>query len=213
MAKIFVLTGADVGLEFELAGGVLFGRAEDCNIRLKDPSISRHHARLEKTDKGCEIVDLGSRNGLTVDGARVERSHVADGGEFTLGNVRIRYVENASTAVEEIELAPSAAARAEPDDKTLSAGAGRGAAAYAGAARRRAIAKNDGILQFEKVDDAGASPLSDEFAQYGIVTKIAMFVGALIVAAGLFYGALKIASRATPERADNNSTVPEENGK
>jgi DNA-binding SARP family transcriptional activator len=54
-------------------GSVLVGRAHDCDIRIDwDPLVSRRHAVVTRTGPGFEVRDLGSRNGCSVDGTRVE---------------------------------------------------------------------------------------------------------------------------------------------
>ena len=85
-----MLGGRDVGRSFELEAGAVFGRAVDCAGRLGDRSISRHHARLVRTEDGWAVEDLDSRNGLSAGGRRVPRVEVGDGTEFSLGNVELR---------------------------------------------------------------------------------------------------------------------------
>ncbi|MBL8860326.1 MAG: FHA domain-containing protein [Planctomycetes bacterium] len=91
MPKIFVLTGPDVGQSFDVQSGAVFGRADDCAVRLHDASVSRRHARLEQTVAGWSLVDLGSRNGLFLDGARLERVPLEEATDFRLGEVVLRF--------------------------------------------------------------------------------------------------------------------------
>ncbi|MCE0538473.1 FHA domain-containing protein [Kineosporia rhizophila] len=52
---------------------VVIGRSADCEIRIDwDPLVSRRHASIVRTADGFEVRDLGSTNGVTVDGTRVE---------------------------------------------------------------------------------------------------------------------------------------------
>jgi predicted component of type VI protein secretion system len=53
--------------------------------------VSRVHARLELAGDRWTIVDAKSRNGLSVGGHRVESAPLADGDEFTLGEVLLRF--------------------------------------------------------------------------------------------------------------------------
>jgi pSer/pThr/pTyr-binding forkhead associated (FHA) protein len=64
---------------------VLLGRSRDCDIRLDDPNVSRRHAELRRADSGWEIVDLGSTNGIKVNGRRRDRSPLEPGDRITLG--------------------------------------------------------------------------------------------------------------------------------
>jgi transcriptional regulator with AAA-type ATPase domain len=58
---------------FRLAPGVhLVGSGEAADVRLRDPTISRQHLRLEAGDGVVWLADLGSRNGSWVDGRRLD---------------------------------------------------------------------------------------------------------------------------------------------
>jgi pSer/pThr/pTyr-binding forkhead associated (FHA) protein len=98
MPKIFVLSGPDVGMSFEVQEGASFGRASECAVPLRHASVSRHHAHVEVDGGSWWIVDDGSRNGLTVRGERVPRAPVADGDEFQLGEVLLRFRLAGATA-------------------------------------------------------------------------------------------------------------------
>ncbi|MCA9992307.1 MAG: protein kinase, partial [Anaerolineales bacterium] len=53
---------------------ITIGRAEDNDVVLSDSTVSRHHASMERTPAGWQIVDLGSTNGTYLDGARLGES-------------------------------------------------------------------------------------------------------------------------------------------
>ncbi|MCP3103722.1 sigma 54-interacting transcriptional regulator [Myxococcus sp. K15C18031901] len=53
-------------------GVVLVGRDERADLRLRDESVSRRHARILVTDEGSRVVDLGSQNGTSVNGRALE---------------------------------------------------------------------------------------------------------------------------------------------
>jgi hypothetical protein len=51
---------------------ILVGRAGNCDIVLPDPSVSKLHAHLRKLPDGSyEVIDVGSQNGTTVNGAKL----------------------------------------------------------------------------------------------------------------------------------------------
>jgi len=52
---------------------VTIGRGDTCHIQLDDELISREHCRLQITRDIVRVVDLGSRNGTFVNGARVQQ--------------------------------------------------------------------------------------------------------------------------------------------
>jgi DNA-binding response OmpR family regulator len=51
---------------------VLIGRAPECDVVVPDRQVSRHHARLTRTDGGYIIEDLKSKNGTHVNGAQID---------------------------------------------------------------------------------------------------------------------------------------------
>ena len=82
------------GLKHPLsAPGVVIGRGEDAQLRIEDPGISRRHAhlRIQDTLGGPQvtIVDLGSTNGVVLDGRRVDEGTVHDGSEDRLGTTNM----------------------------------------------------------------------------------------------------------------------------
>jgi hypothetical protein len=62
------------------------GRSKDVDCVLRDPNVSRHHAELRRSATGdWTIADLGSTNGIKVNGQRVGSSRLRPGDEVTLG--------------------------------------------------------------------------------------------------------------------------------
>jgi pSer/pThr/pTyr-binding forkhead associated (FHA) protein len=58
------------GREWRLACGAVIGRGRACDVRLDDPLVSRRHARMLGSEVGTGIEDLGSANGVFVNGER-----------------------------------------------------------------------------------------------------------------------------------------------
>ena len=56
------------GRTHRIDGGAVIGRGPDCTVRIDDPLISRRHARVLASELGVGIEDLGSANGLFVNG-------------------------------------------------------------------------------------------------------------------------------------------------
>jgi hypothetical protein len=73
--------------EFDLPRGVtLIGRGVDCNLTIEDALVSRHHARIAIDDEGAVVEDLGSRNGVRVNGITVRvPTRLHDGDRVRVG--------------------------------------------------------------------------------------------------------------------------------
>ena len=70
---------------------VVLGRSRDCDIQLADANVSRRHAELRQEGASYWIVDLGSTNGMEVNGKRVKRAKLAGGDTITLGSTKITF--------------------------------------------------------------------------------------------------------------------------
>lgn len=75
---------------FVLDGPVAaIGRSRECDCVLSDPNVSRRHAELRRGPTGdWQIADLGSTNGVKVNGRQVDASRLSPGDEVTLGTTR-----------------------------------------------------------------------------------------------------------------------------
>jgi hypothetical protein len=67
------------------------GRGADTDLRIDDPGISRHHAELRRSGGDVTVVDLGSTNGVLVDGQRVDEQRLRDGATVTMGSTRLTF--------------------------------------------------------------------------------------------------------------------------
>jgi hypothetical protein len=63
------------------AGGATIGRSRSCDVVLADANVSREHAEIRPRGGGWTIADLGSTNGIAVNGARVERAQALKPGD------------------------------------------------------------------------------------------------------------------------------------
>ncbi|MDQ1467726.1 MAG: hypothetical protein QOH10_2141 [Actinomycetota bacterium] len=90
-AALVLPDGRRVALGEEAA---TIGRLPDCAVPLSDPQASRHHAEVRPGTDGFRVVDLGSTNGTTVNGAIVGEHLLRDGDEIGVGNTVIRYEES-----------------------------------------------------------------------------------------------------------------------
>ncbi|MDQ4106407.1 MAG: DUF3662 and FHA domain-containing protein [Actinomycetota bacterium] len=68
------------------------GRSDGNDVVVKDPNVSRRHARLLRSENGFVIEDLGSTNGTLLGGAPIDRERIEDGDELTFGQVTARFI-------------------------------------------------------------------------------------------------------------------------
>lgn len=100
MAFLKHLYNGSIVSVYELGESTIIGRQIDCNIRVEDATVSGHHARIEKmpsstagnvtdktnkNDETWHLIDLGSTNGVFVNGKNVAELELQSGTEFTLG--------------------------------------------------------------------------------------------------------------------------------
>ncbi len=91
--RFYVLNSDERGTEYVLAGDeVRIGRAEDLEVCINHPSISREHAVVASVDGGYSVRDLGSANGMRVNGEDVKEQVIHPGDLVELGQVKLRFV-------------------------------------------------------------------------------------------------------------------------
>ena len=73
--------------------GLVIGRGSDADLRINDPGISRRHAQIRVTAAGprlqLDIIDLGSTNGILVNGQRVQQAVLQEGTRIEIGSTRM----------------------------------------------------------------------------------------------------------------------------
>ena len=73
--------------------GLVIGRGSNADLRVNDPGVSRRHAMISVSgpleNRTIRIEDLGSTNGIVVDGSRVQAAQLRDGSRIEIGNTRM----------------------------------------------------------------------------------------------------------------------------
>jgi hypothetical protein len=95
-AEALVATRAVVSLEdrrYVLDGPkATIGRSKEVECVLRDPNVSRRHAELRRASSGdWTIVDLGSTNGIKVNGRRLASSRLSPGDQVTIGSTTFTF--------------------------------------------------------------------------------------------------------------------------
>ncbi len=70
-------------------GETIVGRGEDCDLRLSDSRVSRHHCRLVLTDGLLRVIDLSSTNGTFVNGRAVQEATLDNGDRLAVGRINL----------------------------------------------------------------------------------------------------------------------------
>src|SRR5262245_23298687 len=67
---------------------VTVGRAADCDVTIPSGTASSRHCLLELRDGGWTVTDLGSHNGIRIDGVRRQEGSLAPGSILSIAQLR-----------------------------------------------------------------------------------------------------------------------------
>lgn len=95
-------TGPSMGRRYPLGDkDLLVGRGDDCDIRIQDNSVSRKHVKIEPTDEGYAISDLGSTNGTFLNDKQLDAPRKLNDGDYVrVGNCLYRYLTGGNIEAE-----------------------------------------------------------------------------------------------------------------
>ena len=95
MACLVITSGEQSGKYFPLAKRPLTaGRDPARDIQLLDSKVSRKHFQVRCQDDGYVIREMRSKNGVLINGARVEDEHkLADGDQIQAGDTTLVFYE------------------------------------------------------------------------------------------------------------------------
>jgi pSer/pThr/pTyr-binding forkhead associated (FHA) protein len=102
---------------------ILIGRHPDCDVRIDSQKVSRRHCCVAMAYDRLLIRDLGSRNGVRVNGRLLEESRLNAGDELAIGPILFRL----EAEEEEAPVVKSPAGRAAIAGNPAAAKAGTGA--------------------------------------------------------------------------------------
>ncbi|WP_143670481.1 FHA domain-containing protein, partial [Streptomyces antimycoticus] len=69
---------------------LVLGRSTDADVRIDDPGVSRRHCEI-RVGTPPTVQDLGSTNGIVVDGQHTTRATLRDGSRIVVGSTTIVY--------------------------------------------------------------------------------------------------------------------------
>jgi hypothetical protein len=91
VAWIIPMDGPQGGQLLELRARAIVGTAPDCEVVVKDASISGRHAEFSAQGGVFRVSDLGSTNGTFVNDKRVQSAELVDGDTLRLGRTAFKF--------------------------------------------------------------------------------------------------------------------------
>jgi pSer/pThr/pTyr-binding forkhead associated (FHA) protein len=74
---------------------LLFGRHEECDVQLNSKKVSRRHCCIAQVNDYLVVRDLGSTNGVRINGQRVAEGKLLPGDELQIGNFKYQVCADA----------------------------------------------------------------------------------------------------------------------
>jgi pSer/pThr/pTyr-binding forkhead associated (FHA) protein len=91
--SLVVLSGGLQGTDYSIEhASTLIGRGPGVDLTFDDETLSRQHASIEFADGGLRLRDLGSLNGVSINGGVVKSGELKHGDRFQLGDLAFQLV-------------------------------------------------------------------------------------------------------------------------
>ncbi len=95
---VCVVAGPDCGQRMELSRDTMsIGRSTENDLVLTDPTVSRKHVQIWERDRKTFVINLGTTNGVFLDGILVQRALLSVGSSFEIGETTIMLWEEKSS--------------------------------------------------------------------------------------------------------------------
>ena len=89
-----IVSGGSRPLELVLVDLLIVGRDPACDIsEHNDPLLSRKHAAFTADARAVQVRDLGSRNGILVNGAKTSQAELRSGDVVQVGHLQVKFVD------------------------------------------------------------------------------------------------------------------------
>lgn len=193
MPRLKVASGRNAGKEYELEGEAILGRSDTADVPVADTKASREHCRVYESGGRWVVVDLNSRNGITVNGVKTTRKNLRNGDKIAIGQTVIVFTGEGVAApaaksggakpkprsAQSKKEAAFAAARADSRSPGGSGGGGDGDGG---------LVVSDRVLQFNKVDASKANLFDIDLSQASTGMQLLIWVGGLGLVALAVWG-------------------------
>jgi pSer/pThr/pTyr-binding forkhead associated (FHA) protein len=94
MSRRLIVTGGSQKRELVLVDTLIVGRDPACDIsEHNDPLMSRRHAAFTAGSKHAMVKDLGSRNGILVNGTKIPEAQLRNGDVVQIGHLQVKFVD------------------------------------------------------------------------------------------------------------------------
>ncbi len=80
-----VLDGLEPGRIYPIEKPQITLGRKNCDIRLQDPEVSRHHTTITISGETAILEDQASANGTYIDGVRIQKGDLVNGTQFRMG--------------------------------------------------------------------------------------------------------------------------------
>jgi PAS domain-containing protein len=144
VSRKLIVTDSRGDRELLLVGKMVVGRDPACDVSDADPLLSRRHAEFVVGARDVMVRDLGSRNGILVNGIKVGEGALRPGDIVQIGHLQLRYVE---------DTAPLAAAPEGGEDSDATAVIPQGSAPRAAGGGRPTLSTASAAVAPAALDD------------------------------------------------------------
>jgi pSer/pThr/pTyr-binding forkhead associated (FHA) protein len=188
-----VVTGVKGGETFRFAQRnhhYVIGRDKGCDFRIKDDQASREHATFTWRDRGVEVADLGSANGVLVNGdPALGPTRLYDGDLVQVAQVKMRFFNPIESAEHH-----SAALAAEAPDVRGTPSSATAAADLSSTFRSRLHPAVGGALSAERTQRSSAERLPADDRTYTSRSRASVLLmvlaGVVVLAVAALVGGL-----------------------
>jgi pSer/pThr/pTyr-binding forkhead associated (FHA) protein len=94
MSRRLIMSGGSRPRELVLVDTLIVGRDPACDVsEQNDPLMSRRHAAFSADARQAIVRDLGSRNGILVNGTKVTEAQLRHGDVVQIGHLQVKFVD------------------------------------------------------------------------------------------------------------------------
>ena len=93
MSRRLLVIGGRTPRDLALVGSMIIGRDPMCDVSEEDPLLSRRHAEFVAGPNSVVVRDLGSRNGILVNGVKRTEALLRGGDLVQIGHLQVKLVE------------------------------------------------------------------------------------------------------------------------